>query len=320
MSQQWKRWIWTFALTLAVLPAFPRNKGIDPAVMAKAQAGDDWAEFTVGEQYEHGQGVPKDYVQAVTWYRKAAAQGNRFAQHELGSLYADGQGVPQDDAQAVVWFRKAAEQGFWPAQYSLAMFYQLGRGAPQDWALAAVWYRKAAEQGNAEAQTALATQLMWGLGVPQNSTEALAWFQKAAERGDSEAQYHLGSLYDIGVMMQVHDRAGDRVVPRDSQGVIPKNYTLAAMWYRKAAEQGNADAQNDLGLLYEDGKGVPQDYSESYFWLNLAAASAVNSQVYAAYAGNRDRVAADLTKAELSKVQERTRAWFASHPPKGDTR
>ena len=50
-----------------------------------------------------------------------------------------------------------------------------------------------------------------------------------------------------------------------------KNYTEAAKWYRKAAEQGNADAQCNLGVLYEDGKGVTQNYSEAAKWYRMAA-------------------------------------------------
>jgi hypothetical protein len=45
----------------------------------------------------------------------------------------------------------------------------------------------------------------------------------------------------------------------------------AARWYRRAAEQGHAGAQNNLGLLYEEGRGVEQDLSEAGRWYRLAA-------------------------------------------------
>ena len=47
----------------------------------------------------NGQGVPQDYAEAVTWYRKAAEQGDADAQYNLGVMYAKGQGVPQDYAR-----------------------------------------------------------------------------------------------------------------------------------------------------------------------------------------------------------------------------
>ncbi|MDD9810157.1 MAG: tetratricopeptide repeat protein [Gammaproteobacteria bacterium] len=53
---------------------------------------------------------------------------------------------------------------------------------------------------------------------------------------------------------------------------VPRNHAQAARWFRKAAEQGHADAQAGLGWLYGMGRGVPQDYVEAYKWFSLGAA------------------------------------------------
>ena len=50
-----------------------------------------------------------------------------------------------------------------------------------------------------------------------------------------------------------------------------KDYTEAAEWYRKAADQGFAGAQNNLGTMYHDGHGVSQDYNEAVVWYRKAA-------------------------------------------------
>ena len=52
---------------------------------------------------------------------------------------------------------------------------------------------------------------------------------------------------------------------------VPQDYVEAARWYRLAAEQGNATAQVNLGLMYHRGEGVPQDYIEAARWNRLAA-------------------------------------------------
>ncbi len=52
---------------------------------------------------------------------------------------------------------------------------------------------------------------------------------------------------------------------------VPQDYAEAARWYRKAAEQGHAGAQNNLGLIYANGLGVPQDYAEAARWYRKAA-------------------------------------------------
>jgi TPR repeat protein len=46
---------------------------------------------------------------------------------------------------------------------------------------------------------------------------------------------------------------------RSGQGV-PQDYTEAAKWYRKAAEQGDTEAQYNLGLAYTKGLGAPQGF------------------------------------------------------------
>ena len=52
---------------------------------------------------------------------------------------------------------------------------------------------------------------------------------------------------------------------------VPQNHAEAARWYRRAAEQGYADAQNNLGGLYYRGRGVSQDYAEAARWFRRAA-------------------------------------------------
>ncbi|WP_048942598.1 tetratricopeptide repeat protein, partial [Haemophilus influenzae] len=54
------------------------------------------------------------------------------------------------------------------------------------------------------------------------------------------------------------------------QGVKQDDFE-AVKWYRKAAEQGDANAQAYLGLAYTEGRGVRQDYTEAVKWFRKAA-------------------------------------------------
>jgi TPR repeat protein len=60
--------------------------------------------------YYLGNGVPQDYVQAIKWTRRAAAQGYAAAQMSLGGMYLNGEGVPQDYVRALMWFTLAASE------------------------------------------------------------------------------------------------------------------------------------------------------------------------------------------------------------------
>ena len=56
----------------------------------------------------------------------------------------------------------------------------------------------------------------------------------------------------------------------NSEGVLQDD-AEAVRWYRRAAEQGYAIAQNNLGGMYYYGRGVPQDYVQAHLWFSLAA-------------------------------------------------
>ena len=217
-----------------------------------AEQGDAEVQFRLGFMYAKGQGVARDYSQAVEWFRKAAEQGVAVAQYNLGIMYHGGEGVAQDDVQAVKWWRKAAEQGDAEAQHNLSLAYSRGEGVAQDDVQAAAWTRKAAEQEVAVAQYNLGFMYAKGQGVAQDDVQAAAWFRKAAEQGDADAQHNLGFMYAKG------------------QGVA-RDYSQAVEWFRKAAEQGDADAQYTLGFMYANGQGVAQDWIQAVVWTRKAA-------------------------------------------------
>lgn len=68
----------------------------------------------LGICYYIGQGVARDYVQAVYWWRQAAEQGNAYAQYSLGICYAKGLGVERDSEQAEYWKNLAIQNGYQP--------------------------------------------------------------------------------------------------------------------------------------------------------------------------------------------------------------
>ncbi len=121
-----------------------QSGGIDPALVAKATAGDSAAQVAVGEKYAAGVDVPQDLKQAAEWYRKAAEQGSVAGEVHLAELYRDGRGVARDKVQAATWYRKAADQGDAAAQGTLAMLYVMGQGVPQSDVEAYYWLDLAA--------------------------------------------------------------------------------------------------------------------------------------------------------------------------------
>ena len=84
------------------------------------------------------------------------------------------------------------------------------------------------------------------------------------------------------------------------------DYALAAQLFRSRAEQGDARAQNNLGGMYTQGRGVLQDFIRAHMWFNVAAAALSGDEGKAAMK-NRDHVASQMTAAQIGKAEEMAR-------------
>jgi uncharacterized protein len=117
---------------------------------------------------------------------------------------------------------------------------------------------------------------------------AMRLLRPLADSGNAGAQLRLASIYFWG-----------------GHGV-PQDPAQAALWYRKAADQGNALAQAHLGLTYEHGYGVPRDPVIARMWLNLAVSRApsLSSAVKL-----RKEVAAKMTPAQVAEAKRLAEEW-----------
>ena len=80
------------------------------------------------------------------------------------------------------------------------------------------------------------------------------------------------------------------------------DYVTALKEWRVLAEQGHAVAQNNIGAMYESGRGVIQDTVYAHMWYNIAASNGSPTG-----AGNRDKIGKVMMPAEISKAQELAR-------------
>jgi uncharacterized protein len=87
---------------------------------------------------------------------------------------------------------------------------------------------------------------------------------------------------------------------------LPQNYEQALFWYREAADQGYAYAQDEVGSMYAKGQGVPQNYEQAYIWFDLAASREGEATTPSK---NRDDVAAKMTPAQIAAAQRMAREW-----------
>lgn len=151
---------------------------------------------------------------------------------------ADAPGVasiaPADIATAIK-FCKNAGAG------SRRALYELGRAyaGDQQMSAAAAAFRKAVDKGSSAAMVALGRLYASGSGVPKDEAEARKLFERAAQAGNGRGAAELASL-SAGTA-----NSGD---PAEARALLSK-----------AATTNSADAQFQLGLMYAQGVGGPQD-------------------------------------------------------------
>lgn len=86
--------------------------------------------------------------------------------------------------------------------------------------------------------------------------------------------------------------------PKDPQGAVKS--------WQRAAEQGDAEGQYNLGLMYDKGQGVPQDFTRAYMWYHLAAKT-LNGDDAVVAIKLRDRVASRMSAEQIAKALEMAR-------------
>lgn len=99
---------WIIIILLSMSFAFSQNI---IELRKQTEQGDVVAQSNLGIFYEHGEGVPQDYTEALKWYKLAAEQGDSKAQFNLGVFYIKGKGVSQNYTKAKEWYEKACNNG-----------------------------------------------------------------------------------------------------------------------------------------------------------------------------------------------------------------
>lgn len=97
----------------------------------------------------------KKYKQSLPLVREAVKLNYALAQNNLGAMFDNGQGILKDQVQAVKWYRKSADQEYARAQYNLGVLYHSGLGVSRDMDNAIRNYNISAKKNYAPAITAL---------------------------------------------------------------------------------------------------------------------------------------------------------------------
>jgi TPR repeat protein len=183
--------------------------------------------------------------EAVAWCRKAAEQGLIEAQVKLADMLWVGGALAKEKTEAVKWYRRAAERGNAWAQWSLArLLSEFARGMEctnkdnYTIAVGAVSYEAWENAGIAESTNPV-------VDAPLES-ESWKWCRKAAENTEGEAFIRCQAQCRLALH---YERGADQ--------------SEASRWWRSAADQGDCTAMIHLADMYDHGRGVPEDPTQS---------------------------------------------------------
>jgi hypothetical protein len=168
--------------------------------------------------------------------------------YQFGTLGADGRAKP-DYASAAYWYQQASDRGEAQAAYELALIYRDGLGMPVNQPAALNLFRKAAEAGYVPAMATLSFAYAESK-TPVSQERATYWATKAAQAGDPRGWFILGFEYNRGWL----------------GGEPAFAYRAAMDAYKKAADGGVCLAMRNIGALYLNGDGVPQNAALAREW------------------------------------------------------
>lgn len=159
----------------------------------------------------------------------------------------------EDREKGFEMFMELVESGNPHAQSQLGGYYLTGEHVEQDYDKAVKLIKKAVEKNGIGAKYRLACCYHDGLGVEKDMAQARYWVEESAKDGYELAQMNVGYFYLWG-----------------TDG-FEENPKVAVEWFKKAAEQGESEAQLRIAECYRDGIGVEQSHEEATIWFEKAA-------------------------------------------------
>ena len=198
------------------------------------------------------------YDKAFSKFNEASALGYPDAIYNAGVCYINGYGVEPDSIEAFTHFLRAANCGHSRALHNLAGCYLKGIGTTANDTLALNTYKRAAATGFSRSQLALADCYISGTGTAKDSATAYEWYCIAAANNEARALYVVATHLATTDSLAAH-----------SKRALRKSSTIN--YFKKAAKEGNAEAQYHLARFYHTGRYVRKSNKKAFEWYMHAA-------------------------------------------------
>ncbi|NIP27870.1 MAG: hypothetical protein GWN67_25405 [Phycisphaerae bacterium] len=237
----------------------------------ECDTGDAKIQLQIGQKYHKGNGLWRNNIEAVKWYKRAAAAGNADAIGELGLAYIYGQqyGLEEDEEAGIKLLNEAVVKGSASAAYELGNYHRPSFYNKGDRKKAIEMYQIAVKRGYSKAFPALAEQYV----ELDNGTEALRWANCGDEPNKNDTTGH--RLWEIKRADADSDSRGRCSYIKGEVyalgiGDIEQDLALAKGFFEESHRNLSLDGAWAISAMYREGIGVEADASLAEKWKSNA--------------------------------------------------
>jgi len=229
------------------LMLFLRPKGAFDLYAKECTGGDAKACVDLGEAYEEGKVVKKDYAKALAFYSSACEKKSAKGCAYLAYLYDESMGVKEDNKKVLEYYKKGCDGDYAWSCNKLGDIYYYGYNSVKiNYSTSFPLFKKACDLGNSSACYSVGFAYHVGDGVKVNHKMAIPFYLKACEDDEMAACTNLGVLYRVGKGVEVDEHR-------------------ALEFYEKACKSDKEEivACSSMAWLYISGKQVKHDYKKA---------------------------------------------------------
>lgn len=283
--------------SIAGVSALLKNEGVPTAMLGKSSVyrlmpwRKPFGEYLMVRLADSGNADAEFYMSLSN--KTSFNENLEHLERKLAAL-APGERLSQDDyntfkelqSRKAKWLSDAAAQGHSWAQLYLSRAYLEGNLVPKDLGEASRLLEASVAKGNYEAESELGRWYLSGIRFERDVNKARDWFEKAASHGSANGKYNLalllleqtGAEKERGLEL-LKSLADDGLAEAENVvGVlywkgkdVVQDYQKAATYFVKAAAQGNPAGQSNLGFAYLEGHGVPKNTASAITQFRKAA-------------------------------------------------
>jgi TPR repeat protein len=247
--------------------------------------------FLLGQAYEQGKLVKRDFAKAQEYYQLAAKLGDQDAPFKVGQLYQRGLGSTPEHKLALRFYRLAASRGNKEAMVAMYNNYFCGISVNYDPVMAQRWLDRAISNGSSGA-IMKAQQEYQQRGTEKDFRHAEALLKRGVELNDRKAMIALAQLYSVGAPGVDSNKSYARellemaIAPGEDRakgltymanlylqdGIVGRDVEKAVSMLMEATKYEDPEALRMLGSLYMKGlPDFPADENQGLIYLQQSA-------------------------------------------------